>query len=72
MGDTMTTNPRPLRLQDHEIADARRLLAALRDLSNPLPSFLYDRYLAPAIEELERALFDYEIAATIRRARAGD
>lgn len=51
---------RPLRLQDHEIDEARRLLADLRGLANPRPAFLYDRYLAGAIEDLDFAIRDYE------------
>lgn len=51
---------RPLRLQPHEIDEARRLLDDLRGLANPRPSFLYDRYLAPAIHDLESEIWEYE------------
>lgn len=61
---------RPLRLQEHEIAEARRLLGALRELANPLPSFLYDRYLAEAIDDLEHEVHEYEMLR--KRAAAGD
>jgi len=56
----MLTTDRPLRLQAHEIGEARRLLADLRNLANPRPSFLYDRYLAPAIDDLDREVHAYE------------
>lgn len=61
---------RPLRLQEHEIAEARRLLAALRKLANPLPSFLYDRYLGDEIADLEHEVHEYEQLR--ERAAAGD
>jgi hypothetical protein len=45
---------------DHQIDDARRLLEGLRELANPLNSDIYDTYLAPAIDQLEDAVYDYE------------
>ncbi len=56
---------KPLRLQPHEIDDAVVFLEALRDLANPLPSFLYDRYLAPAIHDLEQEVWKYERALEV-------
>ena len=57
-----TTYNSGLRLQAHELVEARRVRDLLREIANPMASFLYDRYIGPAIDDLDTEITAFEQA----------